>query len=47
MREDDWRPLVSEQIQEKKIIFTVEDKFISTDIQGDNKLYIFDWADNP
>lgn len=42
---DDWRPLVSEQINAKKIIFTLEDAWVAFDIKGDNKLYLLEWKD--
>lgn len=47
MKKDDWRPLISEQISAKKIIMTLENTHLATDIQGDNKLYAFEWPDMP
>ena len=45
--QEDWRPIISEQIQAKKIIFTLDDKYVAYDIRGDNKLIIFEWNDMP
>lgn len=42
---DDFRPLYSEQINAKKIIFTLDDKYVAYDIRADNKLVFLDWKD--
>lgn len=36
---------MSEQINAKKIIFTLDDTFVAFDIRGDNKLVWFEWDD--
>jgi hypothetical protein len=42
---DCFRPIMSEQINAKKIIFTLDDTFVAFDIRGDNKLVWFEWDD--
>ena len=36
---------MSEQINAKKIIFTLDDAFVAFDIRGDNKLIFIEWSD--
>ena len=42
---DDFRPILCEQINAKKIIFTIEDTYVAFDIRGDNKLIFVEWED--
>jgi len=44
---DDWRPIISEQISAKNIVFTLDDKYITFDICGDNRLVVLNWDDIP
>uniref|UniRef100_A0A7S3CJR8 Uncharacterized protein n=1 Tax=Strombidium rassoulzadegani TaxID=1082188 RepID=A0A7S3CJR8_9SPIT len=45
--QEDFRPLWSEQINSRKIIFTLDDKYVAYDIRGDNKLVFLEWKDMP
>ena len=36
---------MSEQINAKKIIFTLDDQYVAFDIKGDNKLIWLEWDD--
>lgn len=40
-----FRPIMSEQINAKKIIFTLDDLYVAFDIRGDNKLIWLEWDD--
>ena len=42
---DDFRPVFCEQINAKKIIFTLDDAYVAFDIRGDNKLIFIEWED--
>lgn len=42
---DDWRPIFSEQLNTRNIIFTMDDTSVVYDIRGDNKLVFMDWKE--
>ena len=43
---DDWRPIRSIQDNQRKIIFTIDDKHVFYDIRGDNRLIFLEWGDD-
>jgi hypothetical protein len=44
--DDGFRCFDSEQKNERKIMFVVNDEYVHMDVQADNKLYILQWKDD-
>ena len=44
--QDDWRPFRSIQENFRKVIFTIDDKYIYHDIRGDSRIVFLEWGDD-
>ena len=40
-----WRPVQAEHVSAKKIVFTLDDRYVCYDVAGDSKLMFFEWDD--